>query len=60
MISKDPPHMLPSGNLPHGNIALRDMLVFGYLGLLYGRDDGGSSIKRSRPNAQAPPPPTQS
>jgi len=52
--------MLPSGNLPHGNIALRDILVFGYLGLLYGRDDDGSSIKRPRPNAQAPPPPTQS
>lgn len=53
---KNPPHILPSGNLPHGNTAVGTG-AFGYLGTLYGRGGVGPPISPPpAPQAFAPTP----
>ena len=55
MICKNPPLMLPLGNLPHGNIADKTLLIFylRYLGLVY-------VVRCGDPPAPTPPAPQAS
>jgi len=51
--------MLPSGNLPHGNIADKTLLIFylRYLGLVCGMTCGGPLVEQPPAPRFRPPPP---